>query len=280
MVFDDLERYLTENRLIFSDQYLLHSKHCDDCLYRKSDKVFLSSQWRGENQPSLFQESQSYNGKTLILGHSDRFVSKVPLLALRMFGFSKVVGINVDHISDFSFPLPLGLTNPTNESIYHSIFGNADHLVRANTAEFLVDFQPTFFANFSIATNAKLRSHVAKVCNTLSIKVQEPDFSEFGRINYLRSLRMNSFVICPIGNGLDTHRVWETLYMGGIPIIQSHPMLNYLLRDFPVLIIENWSQLKDTSELERRFYQLKSLNWDVGKLDVNYWISSFCKTHK
>ena len=280
MIFDDLELYVNQNRLIYSDQYLLHSNDCSQCLYRKSDRVFLSSSWRGEIQPSLFQGSRELSGKTLLLGHSDRYIKKLPLAALRMLGFSKVAGVNVAHSSNFSFPIPLGLTNPTNESVYHTIFGNVDHLVRANTAEFLSDFQATLVANFSIATNTKLRSHVAEVCSKLSIKVEEPNFSELGRIKYLQSLRSNSFVICPIGNGLDTHRVWETLYMGGIPIIESHPMLDNLLRDLPVLILDNWSQLRDISELERRFYQIKSLEWDIRKLDVNYWISSFCNTHK
>ena len=68
--------------------------------------------------------------------------------------------------------------------------------------------------------------------------------------------------------------------MGGIPITESHPMLDNLLRELPVLILDDWSQLRDISELERKFYQIKSLEWDIRKLDVNYWISSFCNTHK
>jgi len=280
MVFDDLELYVAENRLIYSDQYLLHSNNCDECLYRKSDRIFLSSRWRNEIQPSLFRNYAGYKGKTMLLGHSDRFISKSPVSALKLFGFSKIVGVNVGQTADFSFPIPLGLTNPTNESFYHSIFGNSQHLIRANdTTRFSDQFESTFIANFSIATNAKVRSRVADVCNRLSIKVEEPDFTELGRINYLKSLRMSSFVICPIGNGLDTHRVWETLYMGGIPIVESHPMLNYLLYDLPVLILDDWNQLGNISELERKFYEIKNLKWDFRKLDVNHWISGFCNTH-
>ena len=33
------------------------------------------------------------------------------------------------------------------------------------------------------------------------------------------------FVVAPLGNGPDSHRIWETLYAGSIPIIFDIPLL-------------------------------------------------------
>lgn len=36
---------------------------------------------------------------------------------------------------------------------------------------------------------------------------------------YLLELKRHRFCLCPIGNGIDTFRLWEALYMGCIPVI-------------------------------------------------------------
>jgi hypothetical protein len=38
-------------------------------------------------------------------------------------------------------------------------------------------------------------------------------------IEYLRELSSHRFCLCVRGNGLDTHRFWESLYLGVIPVI-------------------------------------------------------------
>lgn len=49
-------------------------------------------------------------------------------------------------------------------------------------------------------------------------------------------------VVCPPGNGVDTHRVWETLYKGGWAIVQDSPHTRLLLAawpDLPLLAIKD-----------------------------------------
>lgn len=36
---------------------------------------------------------------------------------------------------------------------------------------------------------------------------------------YQAKLALYKFVLCPRGNGIDTHRFWETLYKGNLPVI-------------------------------------------------------------
>jgi hypothetical protein len=42
-------------------------------------------------------------------------------------------------------------------------------------------------------------------------------------------------VICPPGNGLDTHRAWETLYKGGWALVQNNQHTRRMLEEYPSL---------------------------------------------
>lgn len=37
---------------------------------------------------------------------------------------------------------------------------------------------------------------------------------------YLNIMKSSDFTICPAGNGIDTHRVWESLYLGVWPLVE------------------------------------------------------------
>lgn len=51
-----------------------------------------------------------------------------------------------------------------------------------------------------------------------------------------------AFVISPHGSGLDCYRTWEALWMGAIPIVKRSP-IDYLYRDLPVVILDDWRQI-------------------------------------
>lgn len=80
-----------------------------------------------------------------------------------------------------------------------------------------------------------------------------------------------SFVISPLGHGMDCHRTWEALILGCIVIVQTSP-LDSLYKDLPVLIINEWSDI--TEELLRitiKKFETKTFLYD--KLNLNYWIN-------
>jgi len=45
-------------------------------------------------------------------------------------------------------------------------------------------------------------------------------------VEYLRELANNRFCLCIRGNGVDTHRLWESLYLGVIPVIINNKNTN------------------------------------------------------
>lgn len=82
-----------------------------------------------------------------------------------------------------------------------------------------------------------------------------------------------AFVISPHGNGLDCHRTWEALCLGCIPIVKTS-CLDPLFFNFPVLIVQNWSDinaalLKNTVDRLNVRFSYK----DNECLTLKYWMN-------
>lgn len=68
--------------------------------------------------------------------------------------------------------------------------------------------------------------------------------------DYLNMLNTYRFVLCPRGNGIDTHRFYETLLVGSIPIVEKNGLEN-LYNKFPCIIIDKFEDL--SQEILDRF---------------------------
>ena len=64
---------------------------------------------------------------------------------------------------------------------------------------------------------------------------------------FLYNLSASKFMICPVGNAIDCHRNWEVIYMRRVPVMTRDPYLEELYKDYPVLFVDNYSQV--TKEL-------------------------------
>jgi len=86
---------------------------------------------------------------------------------------------------------------------------------------------------------------------------------------YLSHTALSKFMVSPRGNGLDTHRLWEALYMGSIPIVKTSS-LDSLYAELPVLIISDWTQVTE-SFLENAYEEFKRKNFSKDKISMDYW---------
>ena len=82
-----------------------------------------------------------------------------------------------------------------------------------------------------------------------------------------------AFGISPRGNGIDSHRTWEMLWFGMIPVVKSGP-LDEMYEGLPVLIVGEWKELC-TADLEG-IRKAMEPRWEVvGREDfftVEYWM--------
>ena len=60
--------------------------------------------------------------------------------------------------------------------------------------------------------------------------------------NYLATFK---FAICPEGNGIDTHRLWECFYLKVIPIVLDNDFIKLVKEKYnlPMIILQDWSEL-------------------------------------
>ncbi len=96
---------------------------------------------------------------------------------------------------------------------------------------------------------------------------------------FLTEMRDHKFMICPIGHGLDCHRNWELLYMQRVPVMKKSPYFTCLMGGFPVLFVDNWSDV--TQELlERSDYLFdQAQEMDLNKLDLNLMFKSIISSY-
>jgi hypothetical protein len=122
------------------------------------------------------------------------------------------------------------------------------------------------YVNHSIHTNPEERSGINELFLDKSwAKV------EVGSVNYegyLSSLKKSKFMICPIGNAIDCHRNWECIYMRRVPVMRKNDYLQHLLKDYPVLFVDEYSDV--TEELlisnESLFDLMQEI--DLTNLDI------------
>ena len=55
------------------------------------------------------------------------------------------------------------------------------------------------------------------------------------------------FCICPEGNGVDSHRLWEAIYLKTIPIVIKSEFTQILEKNgIPIIVIDTWDDFDET----------------------------------
>jgi hypothetical protein len=155
-------------------------------------------------------------------------------------------GMNVDTKHPKLQTIPIGIAN---EKWPH---GDKDILLKIinenNEKKNLV------YCNFDVTTNYNKRYNTLKILNTHSYI--DFDHTKLTFELYLRKLSTYKYVISPPGNSVDCHRIWESIYLGVIPIVERHPTLESFY-DLPILFVDSFKDL--TVEFLKRKYKLIKL---------------------
>lgn len=131
------------------------------------------------------------------------------------------------------------------------------------------------YANFGKASNPGVREPLAAWVRRPSQNwmTVEDHSQQSGRTSYLQNLLSHHLVFCPPGNGEDTHRMWEALYCGAIPVARKSPAMR-AFSDLPILFV---SRLEEISEnfLYDALARWPKREFSLAKLDVGYWRGRF-----
>jgi hypothetical protein len=93
---------------------------------------------------------------------------------------------------------------------------------------------------------------------------------------YLDGVYNHKFVICPEGNGIDTHRPWEALYLGVIPI-EKKCINNSFFKDLPICFVNDWEEVTE-SFLINWLIDYRKREWSMEMLTFEYWKNKIFNT--
>jgi hypothetical protein len=94
---------------------------------------------------------------------------------------------------------------------------------------------------FEISTNKKKRQDCY---DSLINKI--PFLNKISPMDNFKRLCEYEYCICPEGNGIDTHRFWEALYLKCVPIVIRNPLIDIIKNttNLPMVILNSWQDLK------------------------------------
>ena len=160
--------------------------------------------------------------------------------------------------------LPFGLQNEEEVELIKKIRGENVKQGRINTKKLL-------YVNFYNDTAER------KLLNDY-FSISSPDWvthyhgkSPRSKEDFLRDIAEHLFVLCPRGNGLDTWRLWQTLYLGSIPIV-DHFEQEKDFGQLPILRFEDIRQLNMRALLDCRSAP-QGCSYDI--MDLEYWEKQF-----
>ena len=158
--------------------------------------------------------------------------------------------------------LPIGLANSMWEHGNLSLFNDNFFINNSNNFK----MKKVYF-NFSIDTNKEKR----QVCYD-AFKNKLEWLQNVQPIQNQLRLKEYEFCICPEGNGVDSHRLWEALYLKTVPVIVESEFTNILKKqEVPLVVLENWEDF-DINKLNYSDFDfnnqkfIKLLNFDNNYL--------------
>lgn len=229
-----------------------------------------------------------YEGDEKIYGHMNAMFMQMPKNIKYWFAQNNITK------KENIIPLPIGIQNS------FSIPGTSGYdwidptilprVFKEDTT------RPTKYFYLNYANRPGHRKKVTEVCEKyLRIIYHQP----FKYDRYLADVLDHEAIICPAGMGLDTHRLYETLYCKRIPITikvgtygisysdedevswagtpycppqkKEYPIYTNLYAKLPVVILDSVEELKDAERLKMLIEEQKNKKWDRNMLDFAYW---------
>lgn len=225
----------------------------------------------GPSLKLLFDNIRFSNRKYILITHASDFVDK------RLFD-SKPACIkkwfaeysNYDHPD--LIPIPIGLS-PHKDSDKGG--WDVEWFTQDATIEKLRNNPKdtrTIYCTWNYINNPPKRTGILKILRDNNIKyiwdrfgAEEGEGHYKNWKDYCDTSSRYKFSISPEGNGFDSHRTWDALYMGCFPIVLKHPTFK-CASNLPLIQINNWNEL--TYDLLDSYLDKE---YNMEQLNMSYW---------
>lgn len=207
------------------------------------------------------------NPFTLITHNSDYNITNCSAVhkILNSSNIIKWFAQNVEYTHDKIHFLPIGVAN---QMYSHGNLTNFKVKNNRKTNDVYMCFQ--------VSTNTDARDLCLKI---LSPIVEFLPIIEASK--NIQLLNTYKFCICPDGNGTDTHRFWEALYVRTVPILLRSKFSENIkkITNLPMILLDTWSDL-----VIEKLPDYSSFDFEIGRhfLSLNYYkdvITTTCVLH-
>jgi hypothetical protein len=92
--------------------------------------------------------------------------------------------------------------------------------------------------------------------------------------NYIEALSNYKFSLCPEGSGIDTHRFWESLMVGTVPIVKNNLVINnFSSSGIPILKVNEWGEINEFNQeyLHAYYEKCEVLLKNNDYLNFDFW---------
>ena len=238
ILYQNFEKKILDIKFVNFCTHLLEEKNLPEKLNLMEEKFIL-----------IFHNSDHHFKKEHL-----QIFDKVPNL-------QKIYTQNCEIEDERVIPIPIGIANSKwphgNLKIFNQIL--SENIVKKNKIYF----------HFNIGTNRIERKDCFDKIKKKGVKwLPNKNYQSF-----LRILKSHQFAISPPGNGVDCHRLWESLYMKVVPICKRSFLTEHFSKIFPIIILDDWNDL-DISKLNYDDYSWE--NYD--KLDFDWWKEKILKS--
>jgi hypothetical protein len=207
----------------------------------------------------------------LVTHNSDHPINEKYIFLLNSSKIEKIYAQNIEINHYKLVGIPIGIANSQwahgNKEIVSyvsSIIHRFPHNLRKENV----------YVNFTIGT---FQTHRNNVYN----KLKNQSFTTFSNpkdiVGYWNDLLVHKWVACPRGNGVDTHRLWEALYAGCIPLV-DRSICSEAFKDLPIIYIDDWSNITlDWLRLETDKIVFNKSKLNFSQLLMSDWKSKIPK---
>jgi hypothetical protein len=206
---------------------------CEDLLSISDPKVLFMSSELHEHIPRVLDSFPSL--QVLIVGNGDTNFSREVFMGnnLQLVLCQNLLGSNFDGLRF----IPIGLENRRlGKSGLQRYFQHHSH-EQLSTRIFKVLIPPMSPTN-SLREKIDLDSYGFTKSNFDMFGVYLPVKS------YFQLVRKYRFILCLEGNGFDTHRLWEALYLECFPVVLNSPWSQELKElGMPILVVDKLSDI-------------------------------------
>ena len=180
-----------------------------------------------------------------------------------------ILATNNESFNKNTFSLPIGVTSTSHCDIIGNINIICEQFKKQKKIENLC------YLNFNPKTHMQERLMVInKFKNYNWVTYGKFNRTHNGHKQFIEEIYNHKFIFCPRGNGVDTHRLWMSLYLGSIPIVKRDKILKPF-EFLPILFIDDWDEITEDF-LEQKYKEIHNKRYNFNILTMSYW-KEICK---